>query len=310
MESNEVSIQQTRLQNWLTNEDVNFLEQLPQKSHNIEIELKDVSIKKDKITEKILQNADKKASEPRQYRESVNNSELALESIDLVYKNLIELQDCYRSIEKSLIIIYEKSKLNDKSNSVEDESRILARKIGIAKTIEESTKNDNEKNYIMANSFLENKNAVPQQHEKYTSSNEITLDSLQDNPVLRIKERRVELPYTKKEIENYMKTYPEEYKTAQDVIVKEFMMHASVFNKHPVLSRFKEAYYLCRNKEMMTIIESFSYAKNIMFKSEINPYIIAACKSKKQLEDYIYCLENKKLEEFKHFKIIYEINPF
>ena len=59
----------------------------------------------------------------------------------------------------------------------------------------------------------------------------------------------------------------------------------------------------------MTIWESFSYAKNIMLKSEINPYIIAASKSRKQLEEYIHCLENNKLDEFKYFKIIYEINP-
>lgn len=309
MEGNDVSLQQTNLKYLLTSEDIEFLEKLPQKNEELEKELKNISIKKEKITEKILQNADKGANAPRQLREAVNNSEAALESIDLAYKNLLELQDCYRSVEKSLIIIYEKSRLNNKDSRIEEESQTLSKKISIAKTIENSTKIDNEKNYLMANSFLEKRGQSSVISDHYTDLSEITLDNLQDNPILRIKERRVELPYTKKEVENYMKTYPDEYKTVQDVIVKEFMMYTSLFNKHPVLSRFKEAYYLCRNKEMMTIWESFSYAKSIMLKSEINPYIIAASKSKKQLEEYVYCLENNKLDEYKYFKIIYEINP-
>ena len=137
----------------------------------------------------------------------------------------------------------------------------------------------------------------------------LTLDNLKDKPILKICERRVELPYTKKEIEDFLHTYPEEYKTVQDVIRKEFMINISIFNKHPILARFKEAYYLCRTKEMMSIFESFSYAKGIMFKTEINPYIVAAVKSKKQLEDYIKCLEENKLDEYPHFKIIFEVNP-
>ena len=220
MEGNEVNLQQTKLQYLLSSEDINFLEKLTQKNDEIEKELKEITIKKDKITEKILQNAGKEVNEPRQLRESVSNSEAALESIDLAYKNLIELQNCYRSIEKSLIIIYEKSKLNDRDSSIEEESKILIQKINIAKTIENSTKYDNEKNYIMANSFLEKRNTTSVMREQYTSLSEITLDNLQDNLVLRIKERRVELPYTKKEVENYMNTYPEEYKTVQDVIIK------------------------------------------------------------------------------------------
>ena len=117
------------------------------------------------------------------------------------------------------------------------------------------------------------------------------------------------MPYSKKEIEDYMREYPDEYKTVQDVISKEFMVNISIYNKHPILSRLKEAYYLCRTKEMMPILESFNYAKGLMFRSEINPYIIAAVKSKKQLEDYIKCLEENNLDHFSYFKIIYEINP-
>jgi len=128
MEGNDVSLQQTNLKYLLTSEDIEFLEKLPQKNEELEKELKNISIKKEKITEKILQNADKGANAPRQLREAVNNSEAALESIDLAYKNLLELQDCYRSVEKSLIIIYEKSRLNNKDSRIEEESQTLSKK--------------------------------------------------------------------------------------------------------------------------------------------------------------------------------------
>ena len=60
---------------------------------------------------------------------------------------------------------------------------------------------------------------------------------------------------------------------------------------------------------MMSIFESFNYAKSIMFRSDLNAYIIAASKTKKQLEDYIECLETSNLENFKHFKIVFSVNP-
>ena len=87
------------------------------------------------------------------------------------------------------------------------------------------------------------------------------------------------------------------------------MVNISLFNKHPVLARFREAYFLCRTKEMMSVFESFNYAKDLMFRSDLNSYIIAAVKSKKQLEDYIYCMEHNKLNEYSHFKIVFNVNP-
>ena len=168
---------------------------------------------------------------------------------------------------------------------------------------------DNEKNYLIIDNFINNHFVFNYSVQNNGDFYNLTLENLKDNLVLKICEKRVELPYTKKEVEDFMREYPDDYKTVQDVIVKEFMVNASLFNKHPILSRFKETYYLCRTKEMMPIFESFSYAKELMFRSDINPYIIAAVKSKKQLEEYIKCLEENRLEDYSYFKIIYEVNP-
>ena len=48
---------------------------------------------------------------------------------------------------------------------------------------------------------------------------------------------------------------------------------------------------------------------DIMFRRDINTAIIAAVKSQKQLDKYIECLDNGKLENFKYFNIIFEVNP-
>ncbi|MBR6034143.1 MAG: hypothetical protein IKP28_05380 [Clostridia bacterium] len=309
METESINLGNLQLEKYLSSEDIDFLNNIQVKKNNVENKKKQLEASEDKIVEKIIQSRTNNENGPKHARETVSNSELALQSTDAAYKNLETIQNYYRSIENSIIIIYEKCKMNNSYIGIAEEMITLQDLIKNTKTLENTIEKDNEKNYLIINGFMENNSDVAERHEKYTDLNKISIDQLQDNMVLRIKEKRVELPYTKKEVENYMKTYPEEYKTVKDVIVKEFMMHTSLFNKHPVLSRFKEAYYLCRNKEMMTIFESFSYAKNIMFKSELNPYIVAAAKSKKQLEDYIECLENNKLDEYKHFKIIYEINP-
>ena len=293
----------------INDEYIRFLGELNGKQEKTKKELIDLEVKKEKIINKITESKRAIGLDPKELRECINNAEFALESIEIVYKNLSELQNNYRSIEKSLVLISEKSKLSVDSFEVNGEVKVLLQKIEFTKSYEERIKVDNEKNYLIINSFLEKSLDFNSRVNETLGFENLTLENIQDNPVLKICEKRVELPYTKKEIEQFMQNYPNEYKTVQDVIVKEFMINISMFNKHPILSRFKEAYYLCRNKEMMSILDSFNFAKSIMFRSEINPYIIAAVKTKKQLEDYIVCLEENRLDDYTHFKIVFEVNP-
>lgn len=79
--------------------------------------------------------------------------------------------------------------------------------------------------------------------------------------------------------------------------------------KHPVIARFREAYSLIRDRESKSVIDAFKYAFDIMFKYDLNPAIIAACKTQEQFENYLSCLDRKKLDEFKDFEIKFEINP-
>lgn len=294
---------------FLNEEEIQFLIDFYIRQEKINTNIKEAESKKEKVLAKISDSKKKLENDPRQLRDFINNSESVLESIDRIYSNLTDLVNLYRDIEKIFLIVAEKSELKLENYNFEQDIKRLKEKIKLVLSLEISIGIDNEKNYIIVNSFLDKTLKYNFAKERNGDFRTLNLENLEDNLTLKIYEKRVELPYTKKEVEDFLEIYPDNYKTVQDVIAKEFIIHISLFNKHPVLSRFKEAYYLCRTKEMMSVFDSFNYAKSIMFRSEISSYIIAACKSKRQLEDYIYCLENNRLDEFKHFKIIFNINP-
>lgn len=145
-----------------------------------------------------------------------------------------------------------------------------------------------------------------------TTSNIIsnTLD-IQDNFVLRISEKdnKVYLPYSKTEILKYLETYPNVFKDITSVIDREFIMDLSFYTKHTFLARFREVYSLIRNREMKSFTDALKRAFDLMFKYELNPALVAGLKSEAQLDSLLECLEKNTLDDFKPFKIIFEINP-
>ena len=146
-------------------------------------------------------------------------------------------------------------------------------------------------------------------NKKITNSNEE--ENIQENHTLIVSEKlkKVFLPYTKHEISLYLEQYPNSYTSYQDVIEKEFILSLDYYMKHPVVARFREAYSLIRDRESKSVIDAFKFALDNMFRYELNPVIIAACKTQEQLEHYLNCLEKNKLEDFKDFEIKFEVAP-
>ena len=142
-------------------------------------------------------------------------------------------------------------------------------------------------------------------------SEEISDGNIQNNNTLIISEKdnKVFLPYTVSEIQSYMEKYPKEYKSLEYVINKEFILPLDYYTKHPSLARFREAYSLIRDREAKSVFDALKYALNIMFKYDLNPAIISACKTEEALNLYIECLENKDLSKFNLFKIEIRLNP-
>ena len=138
-------------------------------------------------------------------------------------------------------------------------------------------------------------------NKKLTNSNEE--ENIQENHTLIVSEKlkKVFLPYTRHEISLYLEQYPNSYTSYQDVIEKEFVLSLDYYMKHPVVARFREAYSLIRDRESKSVIDAFKFALDNMFRYELNPVIIAACKTQEQLEHYLDCLEKNKLEDFNYF---------
>ena len=192
----------------------------------------------------------------------------------------------------------------------------------------EKTKEKVSKNDIKINQFLQNSTV-----EKYLDDFEINLASRpletvhksvdksalsisqkysDNNHVLLVSEtkKKVFLPYSADEVLEYLDQYPDQYRSFDNVVEKEFIFPIDFFVKHPVIARFRETYALIRDRESKPILEAFKLAMDMMFRYDLNPAIIAACKTQEQLEDYLECLGKKKLDEFTDFEIRFELTPF
>ena len=66
---------------------------------------------------------------------------------------------------------------------------------------------------------------------------------------------------------------------------------------------------LIRDREAKSIFDAFKVVMDMMFNYNLNPAIIVACKSQSQLEHYIECVSNQRLDEFKDFEIRIEVTP-
>lgn len=308
-----------------TQKDFEFLKENNNRQEEVEYSIKVADLKRDKIIEYIktldiddetLKNIDKD-----ELQRNVNIASIAFESINAIIRNLTNLSNEFDEIEKEILELVVKKESN---NSIDVKSAVnkIDDKIFNFKNKKIQIEAENEKYNLVVHNFfnkIQNKEfskfdtvIEPTVQKKTLNSKSKSRDiELTDNLVLKVseKKRKVYLPYTKQEVLDLLENYPNEYRNARDVIEQEFIADISIYNKHPVLARFREAYSLSRNKEMKSAIDSLKFAMDMMFRSDLNPTIIAAVKSQKQLEEYVKCLENNKLDDFKYFKIIFEVNP-
>ena len=134
-------------------------------------------------------------------------------------------------------------------------------------------------------------------------------DEIVDNDTLIISDenKKVILPYKVKDLEQKLQKN-KNYKTLKDVIDKEYTIPTETF-KNPVKSRFREAFQLIKKKEHGSLKEAISLGFELMFQSDLNPAVIAACKNLDELDIYLDCLDDNELDKFSCFKILYNIPP-
>lgn len=257
-------------------------------------------------------------------------SELVNENIKLLQKNKEFLSEVNESIVDLLVRIESEENGEEIEEKYEDEIIEFKNKLSNFSTTLEKSKSTIILNDIKIDNFLQQSIV-----KKYLSSFSITIETTQpanhsikpletleieqpipenveeNNLTLLVSEKlkKVYLPYSKKEVLEYLEQFPDQYTSFEDVVNQEFVFPIDFYLKHPVVARFRETYALIRDRESKSIIEAFKYAMDMMFHYDVNPTIIAACKSQNQLENYISCLERKKLDEFTDFEIKFEINP-
>ena len=134
-------------------------------------------------------------------------------------------------------------------------------------------------------------------------------NEVQDNNTLIISDsnQNVVLPYRVIELEEKLKSN-KKYKSLQDVIKNEYTLPLETF-KNPTKSRFREAFQLIKKKEHGSLKEAIELGFELMFQSDLNPAVIAACKDLDELDIYLDCLDDNELDKFSCFKIEYNVPP-
>lgn len=197
-----------------------------------------------------------------------------------------------------------------------------------AELIEYNKKSDYLYNIIfeyenLASSILsEMLNLLPCQFKKYKTKkrnkqkickskfdNNIELNHI-DNNILYISEKsqNAYLPYYFDEVKKLYLDSKDKYKVMQDVVNDLYIVPLHKF-KNSSISRFREAFYLMRKKEKKSISNSLDLGLELMFKHELNPIVIAACRNLNELDIFLDCLEKNELYDFKCFEIKFEVSP-
>ena len=122
------------------------------------------------------------------------------------------------------------------------------------------------------------------------------------------KDQKAYLPYFYDTVKNIYENSNNKYKTMQDVIDNLYVIPLDNF-KNSSISRFREAFNLIRIKEHSSILKGLDLGLELMFKYNLNPIIIAACRNIDELDIYLDCLEENQLYDFKCFEIKFEVSP-
>lgn len=124
-----------------------------------------------------------------------------------------------------------------------------------------------------------------------------------DNDILIISEKKQKayLPYKYSDLKKILNN-SKKYMSIIQIIQDLYIIPLSKF-KHPIISRFREAYNLILYKEKKSTLKAIDLGFELMFKYKLNPIIIAACRNLEELDIYLDCLEENELYDFKCFEI-------
>ena len=191
---------------------------------------------------------------------------------------------------------------NMKEEYIKDMNKIIEEKEN-CKYAEE--KNDMQYAEDKENSAMQKENTIETKEEKANKTIQ-----LKNNNTLLISEKlgKVVLPYRAEEVLEILKNENNKYNSAEEVIEDKFIRKLSDF-KIQFASRYKETMKLARERENYNFGDAVLIATEMMRKRFLHPAIISACRTLDELDVYLDCLDKNELEDFKIFKIKYELYP-
>jgi len=158
----------------------------------------------------------------------------------------------------------------------------------------------------------ENKIETVENNKNNEEINDLTLSSnfIENNDTLLVSEilGKVILPYTGEEVAEILYDKNNNYNTAEEVILDRFVRKLSDY-RYQFISRYNETIKLATEREKYKKTDAVTLALEMMTKRYLHPAIITACRTLDELDVYLDCLEKNEVDDFKIFKIKYELYP-
>lgn len=217
----------------------------------------------------------------------------ASEKLDKINSNILNFTELKFSLEKILV---EKCTLKQRKIFVNNYNKakykimknIFPYNVSTKKFIESFIY---EKDFINI-SFFENS---IEYYQKYSDLKENTL-------IISEIDKVVKLPFRIKDLENTLKAEPAKYSSVYEVIAKNYTIPISYY-RFSAFSRFRETYKLVTEKEHASKKKAIPLSLEMFANYNLHPAIITACKNLDELDIYLSCLEDNKLEDFNLFDI-------
>lgn len=232
-----------------------------------------------------------------------------------------DVANVYSNQEESLFetvnnanTIAEENVAEDLSSKVSDENNtVINSEENIQSPIVEIIIEDNKKEETMSENIeaiKEQKTTVTKDftiidepEEEHIEETTMPINLPEKELVINKKSGIAILPYSISDLDELFLNDPEKYSSIQDIIDQEYTVRLKDFENSSI-TRYKEAFKLAKDKSNYSFSQAANFAKVFLVENEISSLIIASCKNVEELEFYIECLNNNKLNDFHYFKIV------
>lgn len=259
----------------------------------------------DNIDNEEFENVDNNINDEEFEEENIIDDNIETEELD---NNLLSTDDVI--MRNDLIDIFDEMDFVDETSIQEQEDEKYKEEDNEKYELEDDEKYDDEYSHNIENDVNDNDKdddenlSIPEKIEKIK---EATYDN--ETLIISENENKVYLPYKISELLKYVESYPDVYTSLSDVVDQEFILPFDYFTRHPYKARFFETYNLIRNRAGYSVLTALRFSLKLIYKTNLNPVVIAACKTQTELKSLLYHLDNDGLKEFKYFNIIFDVNP-